>query len=250
MLILASNSPRRRQLLSLGSWPFSVLPAEIDESVHPGEAPDAYVTRLAQSKARAALAVLRQAALPEARGSVPQLIIAADTAVVDWTAGEPGTDENMARGEPTKGSFAILGKPVDFKDAERMLRRLRGRSHWVYTGLAALRLKDDRLLSEVCISEVPMRQYSDEEMLAYIASGDPMDKAGAYAIQHAGFKPVETLQGCYANVMGLPVCHLTRLLAEFGIPAQADVPRSCQQMLGYSCSVYRQILQDGTASET
>ncbi len=92
-----------------------------------------------------------------------------------------------------------------------------------------------------------MRTYSDEEMMAYIASGDPLDKAGAYAIQHAGFKPVEALQGCYANVMGLPVCHLVRLLAQSGIPLQEDIAQSCQQTLGYPCPIFQRVLQDGAA---
>jgi predicted house-cleaning NTP pyrophosphatase (Maf/HAM1 superfamily) len=123
-----------------------------------------------------------------------------------------------------------------------MLRRLRGRTHQVYTAVVALRPEDNALLSEVVVTDVPMRQYSDDEILAYIDSGDPLDKAGAYAIQHAGFKPVEHLEGCYANVMGLPICHLSRMLAAFGVYPETDVPGTCQKMLYYPCPIFRQVL--------
>ena len=83
-----------------------------------------------------------------------------------------------------------------------------------------------------------MRNYTDEEMNAYIASGDPMDKAGAYAIQHPEFRPVNSLSGCYANVMGLPLCHLTRSLKELGVETQVDALEACQGALGYTCRVY------------
>ncbi len=169
------------------------MPADVDESLLPGELPQVYVRRLAEMKARAVLSRVEQS--PREALLQRFVVIAADTAVVD------GTD--------------ILGKPEDAAEAEAMLRSLRGRIHQVYTGLAALAV-GGRLLNDICVSEVVMRDYSDAEMMAYIASGDPLDKAGAYAIQHAGFRPVERLQGCYANVMGLPLCHLVRLLAGFG----------------------------------
>ncbi len=89
-----------------------------------------------------------------------------------------------------------------------------------------------------------MREYGDIEMLAYIESGDPMDKAGAYAIQHPGFCPVDDLQGCYANVVGLPLCHLARTLQKFGIDLAADVPAACQSTLGYDCPIYEAVLQE------
>jgi septum formation protein len=103
------------------------------------------------------------------------------------------------------------------------------------------------MAQDVCSSEVTMRDYSDVEMLDYIASGDPLDKAGAYAVQHVGFHPAEKLDGCYANVMGLPVCHLAQLLGQFNLPPQVDLPRECRQMLGYDCPIYRQVLE-GNAS--
>lgn len=212
MLVLASNSPRRRQLMALGGWTFTLIPAAVDERPLPGEPPREYVLRLAEDKARTVA------------GRAPQdaLVIAADTAVVD------GAD--------------ILGKPDDAQQAETMLRRLRGRSHQVYTALAVLRLTDGVLLSDLCQTEVPMRHYSDEEMAIYIASGDPFDKAGAYAIQHEEFRPVEHLSGCFANVMGLPLCHLTRTLKKLGDPPERDVPTACQAALQFNCRIYPQVL--------
>ena len=212
MLVLASNSPRRRQLMTLGGWTFTLIPAAVDERPLSGEAPREYVLRLAEDKARAVADRLPQDAL----------VIAADTAVVD------GGD--------------ILGKPDDERQAETMLRRLRGRSHLVYTALAVLRLSGGLLLTDLCQTEVPMRNYSDGEIADYISTGDPLDKAGAYAIQHAGFRPVERLSGCYANVMGLPLCHLVRTLEKLGVPSQGDVPTACQFTLQYDCRVYPQVL--------
>jgi MAF protein len=228
MLILASNSPRRKQLLSLGGWNFSVLAPQVDETVLPGEDPQDYVLRLAQAKAHAAWAVL------DGRGMDPALleeavILAADTAVID-------PDE-------TGAGSRILGKPADPGQAVAMLRRLGGRTHEVFSGLAVLRVSDGRLLKEMVASEVPMRSYSDLEIQAYVATGDPLDKAGAYAIQHPTFHPVQNLQGCYANVMGLPVCHVSRMLAEVGCPSQADIAKECQQVLDFPCRIYRQSLQ-------
>jgi septum formation protein len=225
MLVLASNSPRRKQLLALGGWSFSISPASIDETPLDAEAPEAYVARLAKNKVRTAA---RQAP-PDA------LVLAADTTVA--------LPVNVKGHNP----YQILGKPRDADEAEQMLRALRGRMHRVYTGLAVLCVSDGRLEQDVCMTEVPMRDYSDEEMLTYIASGDPLDKAGAYAIQHSGFHPVEELAGCYANVMGLPICHLARLLGQFGMPPQGDLPQECQQMLGRDCPIYRQVLEGSTS---
>jgi MAF protein len=149
-------------------------------------------------------------------------VIAADTTVVDGNQ--------------------ILGKPVDNEDAGRMLRQLRGRTHQVYTAIAVL--QNGNLLVECCGTDVPMRDYDDAEMRAYIESGDPLDKAGAYAIQHAGFNPVEYLQGCYANVVGLPLCHLVRTLRKFNIHLAANVPAGCQAALGYECPIFEVVLQE------
>jgi len=217
MLLLASNSPRRRQLLSLGGWTFKLVPVGVDENPLAGERALDYVLRLAAGKARSAAA----------RAAPGEVVVAADTTVVDL---QPGGE-------------TILGKPVDAQEAGHMLRRLRGRVHRVCSGIAVLRTFDGLLLTDFCVTEVPMRDYSDEEMQDYIASGDPLDKAGAYAIQHPGFRPVEALQGCYANVVGLPLCHLTRTLNKLDISPQEDIPSACQSVLHYECPIFHQVLQ-------
>ena len=151
-----------------------------------------------------------------------QIILAADTTVVD------GGD--------------ILGKPKDNVEAFAMLTRLRGHTHQVYTGVALLRLSDGLLLKELSVTDVPMRNYSDEEIHAYILTGDPLDKAGAYAIQHPRFKPVASMSGCYAGVMGLPLCHVIRMMRKMEAPPHADAPVKCQTLLEYHCPVSRAIL--------
>jgi septum formation protein len=207
LLLLASNSPRRRQLLALGGWTFTVRVADVNESQLPGESPSDYVLRLAESKARASA---------EHAGE-GQVVLAADTAVVD--------------------GGVILGKPRDESDAEEMLKRLRGHTHQVYTGIALLRVSDSDLQTALTITDVPMRAYTDAEIHAYVRTGDPLDKAGAYAIQHADFHPVENLTGCYASVMGLPLCKVTALLNESGVPPDTQVELRCQIELGYRCSI-------------
>lgn len=212
MLILGSNSPRRRELLALTGWDFKIYPADVDERQVDGELAQDYVNRLAQVKAQAVVG----------HASIEDIIIAADTTVVD--------------------EEKILGKPADNFEAELMLRGLRARTHQVYTALAMFRVADSRMISDWCITDVPMRDYSDEEMQAYIATGDPLDKAGAYAIQHDGFSPVENLVGCYANVVGLPLCHLTRSLRRFDVTPSVDIPQACQARLGYNCPIHQQVL--------
>jgi MAF protein len=209
-LVLASASPRRRQLLSLAGWQFSVAAADVDESEYPNESPSDYVLRLAETKARTTQA------------DTDQIILAADTTVVD------GMD--------------ILGKPKDSAEAIAMLARLRGHTHQVYTGIALLRLSDGLLLKDLCITDVPMRDYSDEEINAYVQTGDPLDKAGAYAIQHPQFHPVANLDGCYASVMGLPMCHVILLLRKMDIQPNADVFSGCETLLEYQCPVSNAIL--------
>jgi predicted house-cleaning NTP pyrophosphatase (Maf/HAM1 superfamily) len=102
---------------------------------------------------------------------------------------------------------------------------------------------DEKLLTDLCVTEVPMRAYSDEEMTAYVATGDPLDKAGAYAIQHPKFQPVEHLTGCFASVMGLPLCHLERTLRKLEVSPAADVPGNCQSFLNYQCPISRLVLR-------
>jgi len=213
MLILASNSPRRKQLLSLGGWTFNIAVANVDESLQPGEAPGDYVLRVAQAKARKTAENLHS----------DNVIVAADTAVVDESD--------------------ILGKPLDEQDATRMLKRLRGHTHQVYTGLAILRVNDNYSLSDLTVTDVPMRDYSDVEIETYVQTGDPLDKAGAYAIQHADFHPVENLTGCFASVMGLPLCRLTSLLQQLEISPKSAMDISCQDELGYDCPISNAILR-------
>jgi len=209
-LILASNSPRRRQLLALADWKFTVSIADVDESQLENESPTDYVLRLAEKKARAI------------KAKADSIILASDTTVVD------GTD--------------ILGKPQDNAEAVTMLTRLRGRTHQVYTGVALLRTSDNSLLTDLCVTDVPMRDYSDAEIHAYVATGDPLDKAGAYAIQHPDFRPVASMDGCYASVMGLPLCHVVRMMRQMGIQPHADIPLNCQKLLEYDCPVFDSIL--------
>ena len=214
ILLLASNSPRRKQLLALGNWNFNIVVSDVDESQLADETPKDYVLRLAQAKALAVVAK----AHPE------NIIIGSDTAVVDG-------DE-------------ILGKPKDEMDAVRMLKQLRGHTHQVFTGVAVYRVDSESMLTELCVTDVPMRNYSDDEIQAYVKTGDPLDKAGAYAIQHPNFQPVESMSGCYASVMGLPMCHVLRTLKKLDVYAIADVPLGCQTLLNYQCPVSNEILRD------
>ena len=214
ILLLASNSPRRKQLLALGNWNLNIVVSDVDESQLADETPKDYVLRLAQAKA---LAVVEKAHLEN-------IIIGSDTAVVDGNE--------------------ILGKPKDEEDAVRMLKQLRGHTHQVFTGVAVYRVDDGAMLTELCVTDVPMRNYSDDEIQAYVKTGDPLDKAGAYAIQHPDFQPVESMSGCYASVMGLPMCHVLRTLKKLDVYAMADVPLGCQTLLNYQCPVSNEILRD------
>ncbi len=214
ILLLASNSPRRKQLLALGNWQFNIIVSDVDESQFAGESPRDYVLRLAQAKALAVAA----------KASLENIIIGSDTAVVD--------------------GGSILGKPTDKADAERMLKQLRGHTHQVFTGVAVYQVREGKMLTELCITDVPMRPYLDDEIVGYVKTGDPMDKAGAYAIQHPAFQPVESMNGCYAGVMGLPMCHVIRALRKFDVQPTANVPSACQTLLNYRCLVSSAILRD------
>ncbi len=215
-ITLASNSPRRRQLLGWMGIDFEARPADIDETPLPGELPQPYVRRLAEGKARAIGACRPQGCL----------VLAADTIVADGAE--------------------LLGKPIDAADARRMLSALRGRVHQVHTALALFEPQGGALLTDLCSTDVPMRAYSDAEMDAYIASGDPLDKAGAYAIQNAGFHPVEHFAGCYASVMGLPMCHLLRALRRLGAAPAVDVAQLCRENLNYDCPISEAVLKGET----
>jgi len=125
-----------------------------------------------------------------------------------------------------------------------MLNQLRGHTHQVFTAAAFYRVSDGKMLTELCVTDVPMRAYSDNEISAYVQTGDPLDKAGAYAIQHPNFQPVESMRGCYASVMGLPMCHVVRTLNALDVLPLADVPAACQNLLSYECPVSGAILRN------
>lgn len=186
MLILASSSPRRRQLLEQAGLEFSVEAAEIDERIQPGEAPATYVQRLALEKAQS---VWERRKAKDSDGSL--IVLGADTTVV--------CDGN------------ILGKPVDQTDARRMLEMLAGRTHQVLTGIAAVSGRG--LFSEVEITQVFFDLIGEQELIRYLASGEPMDKAGAYGIQGYAARWIPRIEGCFFNVMGLPLSRTIALLA-------------------------------------
>ena len=121
--------------------------------------------------------------------------------------------------------------------------RLRGKVHQVYTAVAVFDPTSGRLVHDLCTSLVRMRRYRPDEVGAYVASGDPLDKAGAYAIQHPVFQPVEHFAGCFASVMGLPLCHVTRTFQKFGLPPIRDVPQACQDHLNYQCPIHQAVLR-------
>jgi septum formation protein len=170
-LVLASQSPRRAELLRQAGIPFVVRAAPVDESPRPGENPVDYVCRLAEEKARAVPA------------AADDLVLGADTTVV--------VDHRM------------LGKPVNTADAIRMLEALSGRAHEVLTGICLL--CGDRLIRDVSATRVWFTDMTTREIEDYAGSGEPLDKAGAYAIQGLASKFVERIEGCYFNVVGLPV---------------------------------------------
>ncbi|MBN1200494.1 MAG: septum formation protein Maf [Anaerolineae bacterium] len=212
VILLASGSPRRRELLGLTGLHFEHTTADIDETPHPGESAAAYTIRLSREKARAVLVA--------AAGDA--LVLAADTTVADGDV--------------------ILGKPTGADGARAMLRQLRGRTHQVYTALTLIDAATGHAMTELAVTDVPMRNYTNAEIEAYIASGDPFDKAGGYAIQNAAFHPANLTSGCYANVVGLPLCHLVRALQAVGIEPDGDVPLRCQQHHLYDCDVTDDVL--------
>lgn len=182
MLVLASKSPRRREILREAGIPFTVRAAEAPEVRREGEGAEEYVRRLAREKAHA---------VPAADG---EIILAADTVVV-------------VDGE-------VLEKPAGAEDASRMLRRLSGRRHAVLTGICLK--KGDVTISDCATTLVAFAPLSEEEIAAYVSSGEPVDKAGAYGIQGLASKFVEGLEGCYFNVVGLPVALVYKHLRRMG----------------------------------
>jgi septum formation protein len=183
-LILASASPRRADLLAAAGFTFEVMPIEIDERVELEEAPEAYVSRLALAKARAV-----------GRRNPGSIVLGADTAVVADTR--------------------ILGKPADPREAADMLALLSGRSHDVLTGVAVCR--DGVEACEVACTRVRFLHMSAAEIAWYVASPEPYDKAGGYAVQGLASRFVHSIEGSYSNVVGLPVSVVHRLLKDFGL---------------------------------
>jgi septum formation protein len=184
-LILASSSPRRRELLTQAGFTFEVHPAHIPEDPLPNEDPIAYVVRLARAKAEAVFAEISSK-----ESAPPQVVLGADTTVA--------LDNH------------ILGKPTDAADAARMLRLLSGRTHRVITGVALASAQRTEVATEV--TGVRFLTLSDEEIAAYIATGEPMDKAGAYGIQGRAARWIPRVEGCYFNVVGLPLALVSVML--------------------------------------
>jgi septum formation protein len=191
-LLLASQSPRRAELLRAAGFEFDVQPAHTDESLHPDEAPEEYVCRVSEAKARAVL--------PSAGD---RIVVAADTTVV--------VDHH------------ILGKPDGEADARRMLRLLSGRRHEVLTGVTlAYR---ERVLTQLATTVVEFARLTEDEVGWYVASGEPADKAGAYAVQGLASRFVTRIEGSYSNVVGLPVALVYEMLTALRVRATSDIPR-------------------------
>ena len=196
-LILASASPRRRELLTQAGFKFAVEAADVDETQREGEEAGAYVLRLAEEKARA---VLARYPTHDDRAVVNGAPILTEPLVV------LGADTCVVCGEE------ILGKPADASDAERMLRRLSGRTHRVLTGVAAVSRAGT--VSGVETTEVVFSAIPEAELAAYCATAEPMDKAGAYGIQGYAARWIPRIDGCYFSVMGLPIARTVRLIDE------------------------------------
>lgn len=212
-LILASASPRRRELLARLGVYFTVEPSSVEEP-DPERVPnpDAYARELAEAKARDIAA-----RYPDST------VLAADTIVV------------------LEGR--MLGKPADVDQARSTLESLRNRAHQVTTGVAVVNGND--LRAEHVTSDVVMRDYTDREISAYIESGDPFDKAGSYAIQDQTFRPVERLEGCYCNVVGLPLILAYRMLREAGV----EVPELCETEFPNECQTCPLLVGQSTGVE-
>lgn len=191
MLVLASSSPRRGDLLAQAGYTFTVLPAAINEDPHPGEQPIPYVLRLARQKAEAVAASRELAALQSTAAGQP-LVLGADTTVV-------------------APNGAMLAKPESDQDAARMLRLLAGATHQVITGVALVAGEHTEVAAEV--THVTFLSPSDDEIARYVATGEPHGKAGAYAIQGQAARWIPRVHGCYFNVVGLPLALVASMIA-------------------------------------
>jgi MAF protein len=218
-VVLASKSPRRQALLRNLIDHFIVVSSDIDESIQFNEDPAEFVLRLAREKAINAGDKLA------GKSDLDMFVIGADTIVLDGQE--------------------ILGKPSDETDARRILKQLRGKKHYVLSGINLYDPKPGKSITRLVKSDVSMRSYTDDEIQQYIKSGDPFDKAGAYAIQNKTFNPVPDMDDCYANVMGLPLCDLSVLLKKTGLEIHQNVAINCQESLDYRCPVFRKRLLSG-----
>ena len=218
-LLLASRSPRRRELLRLLGLPFEVAFPNVSEQPNPDEPPAEMATRLSRLKARQVAAELAERA-PDACQTT---VVACDTIVLL--------------------DGLVRGKPSGTKEAVEMLQALRAGPHAVHTAFTLIDVPNGDCLTDLASTTVVMRDYTDEEIATYVASGDPLDKAGAYAIQNPGFHPVARWDGCYANVVGLPLCHLARCLVERGHSLPVEPPAVCQAHFGLRCEVHRDVLR-------
>jgi septum formation protein len=189
-LILASASPRRAEILAAAGIPFEIRASKTDESRLPGESPEKMVERLARAKA--------EAVVREDNSDGPRIILGADTVVV--------VDDK------------ILGKPGNAADASEMLMKLRGREHRVITGFAVVRAEDQDILSGHETTRVWFSDMTDAEVDAYVATNEPLDKAGAYAIQGIAGRYIPRIEGCYFNVVGLPLTRVWQALQKLGWP--------------------------------
>lgn len=191
MLILASASPRRQELISLLGLPVRILPSLVDEDTPDDWSPSQIVEGLSLRKALAVKEELTNSS------DASSIIIGSDTIVVL--------------------NGRAMGKPSDEQDARQMLKRLSGNIHEVYTGVTCIRVSDAKTVTSHRITKVKMRRLSAEQISRYVATGEPLDKAGAYGIQEIGSLLVESIDGCYFNVVGLPVSLLAVQLEQFDI---------------------------------
>ncbi len=204
--ILASGSPRRRELLGLLNYPLDIVVSGADEDAHLDKPAADYVLHTARRKAESVAGMLPPDPVFQ------RVVIAADTTVAL--------------------DGAILGKPATADEARQMLARLRGRVHQVHTAVCVADAEGHEA-SAVHTAQVTMRDYGDAEIDAYVATGDPFDKAGGYAIQHPVFRPVAALSGCYLGVMGLSLCDLIPMLRALDIPDRYVPSRLVDAHQGY-----------------
>jgi len=214
-LTLASASPRRRELMNLLGLEFTITPADLDEDSLPGESPVEMVERLS-----------RQKALAVAAGMESGLVIGADSTVVF--------------------EVQAVGKPVDDDDARRMLRMLSGTTHHVSTGITVVDAASGQILSDAMTSQISLRYLTDQEIDASIASGVPRDKAGAYAVQDTDLRPAADWEGCYNNIVGLPICRLLEMLQELGYQLPDGWTVSDAVACGDDCPTVSAQLQKGS----